>query len=158
MEHPLLIGATMEGKYTKASAVVGFVALAITLWQVIPGSTKNYSGEWSMISEIENAQMTTYVGMKIEWVLHLTQSGNNVQGMAEKIAVNAEKLDFRSRTTLQLKGTLDGNKFTISYIENGSRRETNGILTGEFKGNKFSGTFSSTASDSKGIISGNKIN
>jgi hypothetical protein len=147
----------MEGKYTKASAVVGFVALAITLWQVIPGSKKNYSGEWSMTSEIEHAQLTTYVGMKIEWVLHLTQSGNGLQGTAEKIAVNAEKIDFNSRTTLNLHGTLEGNKFTMNFIENGSQRETNGTFIGEFSNKEFTGTFSSTASDSKGKISGRKL-
>ena len=107
----------MEGKFTKASAVVGVVALAITLWQVIPGTKQNYSGEWSMFSEVEDAQMTTYVGMKIEWVLHLTQSGHELRGTAEKIAVNGEKIEFKSRTSLNLQGTLDGNKFNLNFIE-----------------------------------------
>ena len=147
----------MEGKYTKASAVVGFVALAITLWQIIPTSKKNYSGEWSMTSEIEEAQMTTYIGMKIEWILHLIQSGNDIKGTAEKISENGKKIDFKSRTTLNLQGTLEDNKFTMSFTEKGSRRETSGTFTGTFSKKEFIGSFSSTASDSKGKIIGKKI-
>jgi len=64
---------------------------------------------------------------------------------------------FQKQNIITSAGQLDGNKFVLNFTEKGKLRETRGIFTGEFEGDTFSGSFSSTASDSKGKISGFKV-
>jgi len=78
-------------------------------------------------------------------------------GSGEKIRINGEKLNYSERTTLILNGSILENNFKINYTEKGKLRETTGLLIGTIKDNKFEGTFSQTASDSKGNIIGIRV-
>jgi uncharacterized protein YkvS len=152
----------MKDKLIKIiSAIAAVVTFSIGLWQFIEWrrerSQNRYDGEWGMTSEIETAQLQRYQGMKMDWVLHLSQIDGKLTGTAEKISENSVKIDFKNRTTLNLQGTIEENKFILTFIEKGKRRETSGVFTGEFSNDKFQGTFSSTASDTKGKISGYKV-
>lgn len=148
----------MEGKYTKASALIGVLALGIAIWQIIPATSNNFSGEWRIISKIKGAEMKKYVGMTIEWRFHLMQTGDRIKGAAEKITVNSNKLDYSERVTLTLEGSVEGSSFAINYTEKGKLRTTTGTFKGEFLNkNSLNGDFSSTASDSYGSISGSRV-
>ncbi|MEM9546557.1 MAG: hypothetical protein AAGA77_11330 [Bacteroidota bacterium] len=146
----------MEGKYTKIGTVVGVIALLITIWQISRSQVASFEGEWIMTSQIEEAMKSDYIGMEIQWVLYLTQNGNAIEGTGEKIKVNGEDLDYTSRTKLELKGSIKGNTLNLFYKDFGTRRTTDGFFKGEVSGNTFSGTFTQRASDSKGIIFGEK--
>ena len=152
----------MKRKYIKViSTIAAIITFTIGMWQFIvwfqEKSQKRYEGVWEMTTEVESAELKSYVGMKIDWTLHLSQTDNKLTGTAEKISVNSVKLNFRNRTTLELNGSLNKNRFTLTFIENGQLRKTNGILYGEFSNNKFEGHFFSTASDTKGKITGYRI-
>lgn len=147
----------MEGKYTKISAVVGILALGITVWQLMPNNEKNYSGVWNVESEITSAKMNKYVGMKIQWVFTLSQSKNEITGSAEKISINSMPIPNVERSTITMNGTLNGSNFTLSFVEKGKLRETIGQFQGKFSGSDLAGKFISTASDSQGKISGTKV-
>jgi len=145
-------------KVTSATAAV--VTFLIGIWQFIAWyqekSKANYGGEWKMTSEIESAQLERFKGLKIDWVLHLTQTHHKLTGIGEKIAENSIPLDYKARTTLSLEGSVEGDQFTLTFIEKGHLRETSGTFHGQFSNDKFQGTFSSTASDTKGNIIGYK--
>lgn len=106
---------------------------------------------------VEKAQFKTYIGLNIEWILHLVQIGDQLSGTGEKVSVNSSKINFKDRTTLKFNGNLIDNKFTINFIESGSLRETSGLFKGSFTSTSFLGTFSSTASESEGKITGLKM-
>ncbi|WP_103867579.1 hypothetical protein [Aquimarina sp. I32.4] len=146
----------MEGKYTKTGTIVGIVAVLITVWQINKNKSSEFQGEWIMTSEIQDSQMSNYIGMNIEWVLHITQNGQELEGTGEKIKVNNIKLNYIERTNLRLKGSINGKQFIINYIENGKQRQTSGIFKGQINENIFQGEFSQTAADSKGAIYGIK--
>lgn len=148
----------MEGKYTKISAAVAVIALAITGWQLFPKHKKNFSGIWNMTSVIKSASLQSYVNSEAGWKLTVTQSENNMTGSAEKISVNSVQLAYKDRTSLTLEGTVSNNHFILHFTEKGRLRETRGIFEGDFDGDRFTGTFSSTASDTQGIITGEKQN
>lgn len=147
----------MEGKYAKIGTIVAVITLLITIWQLRKDYVDSFKGEWLMNSKIQKAELTTYIGMEIKWKLYLTQSGKSVEGTAEKIEVNGTKLDYLERTSLDIKGSVNGDVFTLKYIENGKKRKTSGVFEGRLNGNEFRGTFSQTASDTEGIITGSKI-
>ena len=147
----------MEGKYTKIGTILGAVALLITIIQwVAPEKKTLLKGEWKMTSTVQEAKLSTYVGMEIGWQLLLIQDGKTVSGTGEKIRVNKNELDFKDRTRIELEGIIEDDAFTLQFIEKGKLRETVGVFTGTVKDDTFEGVFSQTASDSKGIISGKK--
>jgi hypothetical protein len=142
----------MEGKYTKLSAGLGLIGVIIAIWQLIPAKDKNIDGEWEMTSKICHANLEEYVGMEFKWKLYLTESDKKVSGTAEKIAVNGKDIDFNRRTSMDLVGNIKDDVLTLNYVENGRIRKTSGILITTLKNNTFTGTFSQTASDTKGEI------
>lgn len=146
----------MEGKYTKIGTIVGVIGLLITLCQFIPKRTLQIDGEWNMTSIVNQAKLSIYIGMHIDWKIHFVRSGNKISGAGEKISVNGNELDFRDRTKIELEGTLKDNEFILRYIEKGKLRETTGVFSGVIYDDKLEGTFSQTASDSKGKIIGRK--
>lgn len=147
----------VEGKYTIIGSIAGVLCLLIAAWQLVPGSKKDISGTWKMTSVVESAAMTKYIGMKTEWIVHLAQSGDQISGSAEKIAVDNVPLDFKARNAMSINGKLSVDKFVLSYIEHGRLRETKGSFSGILKKKTFEGNFISTASDSKGRISAVKM-
>jgi len=155
------IANTKRRVFKIISTSAAAITFVIAVWQFIvwhqEKSQPNYSGEWSMSCEIETAEMQKYKGMKIDWVIHLTQNNNRLTGIAEKISVNSVKLDYKDRTTLSIDGSIEHDNFNLPFIEKGKLRESRGIFVGEFSSDKFQGTFSSTASDTRGKIAGYRI-
>lgn len=147
----------MEGKYTKISAVVGVLALMISIIPfVTAGEEKDYSGIWKMQVSVTEAAYNAYRGMQIHWILQITQHSGQISGTGEKIAIGASKLPFKSRTAILINGTVKDGRFILQYTERGARRESQGMFKGKFEGDEFSGIFVQTASDSKGEIMGRK--
>jgi hypothetical protein len=147
----------MEGKYTKISAIATVIALLIAAWQIFPKKKKGISGTWQMTSVVESADLKQYIGMESVWTLNLLQTGENISGTAEKITVNSQKLNYSDRSTLLLNGTIQDDAFAIRFEEKGKLRETSGTFIGDIAKDTFTGTFISTASDSRGTISGFKL-
>lgn len=146
-----------EGRYTKISAVAGVIAIGFAIWQFLPESKANYSGDWQMIIEIEDANSSKFKGMNVEWELHFTHTDNSLAGNGEKISINSARLKYKERTSLTFQGVLKDDFFVITYIEKGKKRQTNGVFKGQFVNDtEFKGEFTQTASDSKGKISGHK--
>ena len=147
----------MDKKIAIIGTIVGVLALIVSIAQLIPKNTADCGGEWKMVVKVEEADMARYIGMELEWKLHLVQNGENIKGTGEKIKVNNEKLPYAQRSRLDLNGVIDGDKFIITYVEKGLLRETIGTFTGEVNDSIFVGDFSQTASDSKGTIMGKKL-
>jgi hypothetical protein len=146
----------MEGKYTKISAAVGVIALLITAIpfynSVTASESIDHSGVWKMQVTVIDAAYTSFRGMKIKWILQLTQQGEELTGTGEKISINDSMLPFSARTDITVKGTVKNEKFVLQYMERGAKRASRGMFKGQFDENKFTGTFTQTASDSKGSI------
>ncbi|NDJ00040.1 hypothetical protein GWA97_13195 [Flavobacterium sp. LaA7.5] len=146
--------------FTIIGGVFTVIGVVITIifftWQQ-PKETKSIDGEWQMYSYVEFARMNKYIGAKVKWKLYLIQSGSQIKGIGEKIAINNEDIDFSSRTKISIDGSVKDNTFLLNFTEKGKLRETCGKFKGTINDDKFEGTFSQTASDAKGKISGIKI-
>ncbi|MBK8955282.1 MAG: hypothetical protein IPM34_06975 [Saprospiraceae bacterium] len=148
----------MEGKYTKIGTIVGILALVITIWQIFPNVDKKIDGEWIMVCKVREADLKKYVGLEIKWKLFITENNQLVKGTAEKIAINNQSLNYDLRTSMKIEGNIKHNIMTLNYIENGRQRQTSGIITATIKDKIFNGLFSQTASNTKGEITGIKVN
>jgi hypothetical protein len=107
----------------KISKIAASITFIIGVWQFVELHYQKlenaYDGEWSMTSELESVQMSKYVGMKIVWVLHLSQTDSKLSGTTEKIFVNSFKLAFKERTCLNLQETIKNIRFILTFIEVG---------------------------------------
>lgn len=151
----------MEGKYTKAGTIIGSIGLLITIVvtviSFIPKSSNNLAGEWLMTSKVFHADMKAYIGAEVQWKMFITESDNKIQGTAEKIKINGVDVDYNQRTSMEFNGVIEENKLIINFVENGKMRKTSGIIIARFKEDTFSGSFSHTASNTKGEIYSVKI-
>ncbi|MDI1257210.1 MAG: hypothetical protein PSV16_14040 [Flavobacterium sp.] len=147
----------MEGKYTKISALVGIIALAIAIWQIYPKAKYNINGEWKMISQIEDSSLSTYKGMTVEWQMFICENANDIKGTAEKVKINNVELSAASRTSLEFEGHITDDQIVLNYQENGKKRRTSGIITAKLNGDSFEGKFSQTAANTKGRIFAERV-
>lgn len=96
----------MEGRYTKIGAIAAIFALLIPVWQIIKEKTESFEGEWLMHSKIEKENLSSYIGLTIECKLYLTQNDKSID----------------------IKGVVNGNVFTLKYVENGKKERQMAFL------------------------------
>lgn len=151
----------MEGKYTRAGTIIGLIGLLITIVvtviSFIPKSSNNLAGEWLMTSKVTHADMKAYIGAEVQWKMFITESDNKIQGTAEKIKINGVDLDYNQRTSMEFNGVIEDDNLILNFVENGKVRKTSGIIIASFQEDTFSGSFSHTASNTKGEIYSVKI-
>ncbi len=145
-----------EGLFTIIGTTVAVIALGITIWQVSPKSSHHLPGEWTVTSIVQQSDYTPYLGARIKWKMFITEHENEIKGTAEKVVYNDKEIPVAIRTKLEIEGTVENNRFSFHYTENGKKRETSGVMTAEFDDNSFKGNFSQSAANSKGIIIGEK--
>ena len=144
----------MEGKYTKIATITGLIVLGITLWQLFSKSDKKLDGEWQMTTTVQEADLKDYKGLQIKWKMFITENSEDIKGTAEKTAINNIPLDYKIHTSMTFEGHIKGNKMILNYTETGKLRNTSGIMEIELQKNRFNGTFSQTASNTSGTVTG----
>lgn len=114
--------------------------------------TGDVSGAWNVISTVESATVDAYKNLRLGFRLHLEQRGNRVVGTGHKIMESGETLPPDRRTPINVDGTLDGNRLSLEFTEQGALRTTAGrfmlYLTDE---GSLRGRFRSDAARSSGV-------
>jgi hypothetical protein len=122
-------------------------------------STPNISGEWYITLTVESSSYKAYIGDVHGIKIYFTQADKAVTGNGEKSDYNGKKLNSNEHIKIDFDGNLNGHTFKTKYTLFGTKRETTGIFEAEITdgGKKLVGTFKGTAADSKGSITGVKI-
>jgi hypothetical protein len=89
--------------------------------------------------------------------MFLSENDNSIKGSAEKVKIDNEELDSKSKTCLTLEGSLKEGKIVLAYSEDGKLRKTTGIIQLQVIGEMLEGSFSQTAANSTGIVLAEKI-
>jgi hypothetical protein len=154
------------------SNVIGGIAFALLLFGINEYifKTKNVSGEWLTTIKITNTTHTAFQGIGIEYKIHLLQLGNQISGRGEKTKdLNPDGTLFHEyprvkRVDIDITGYYEKNflkpsKLYLLVKENGTQRATSAsydLTISYFKKNLITGTFISTAADSRGESSWKK--
>jgi hypothetical protein len=116
-----------------------------------PLAARNLSGKWNIVNTVQKTAYRSFQDMKIGFDLSINQSGKTFTGTGQKVSENGHSLPANSRTPIQLKGSIDGDRVEATFFEEGSLRKTNGRFVWRVdKSGGLSGTFVSTAAATSG--------
>jgi hypothetical protein len=90
--------------------------------------------------------------MNIGFELTINQSGKSFIGQGRKVSENGRSLPATSRTPIEVKGSIDGDRVDATFSEAGALRKTNGRFVWRIDqaSGGLNGTFVSTAAGSSG--------
>lgn len=114
-------------------------------------NTNNLTGKWSVVNTIQKTSFQPFRDLKIGFDLAINQSGNSFTGKGQKVSENGRSLPVQSRTPIEVKGSINGNRVEATFFENGSVRKTNGRFVWQLDSTGgLNGTFISTAANTSG--------
>ena len=115
-------------------------------------NAQDLAGEWRVINTVEKTGYKSFDRMQVGFRLRIKQTGKDFTATGEKFSENGRNLPQNSRTPIQVKGSIDGDKIVATFVEDGLMRRTNGRFIWKLQndGSGLTGTFVSTAANSRG--------
>lgn len=141
-------------------SVVGSTVTAVTvvggffgIYSFMQGYSRyDVTGQWTITNIIESTSYREYKGLKLGYTVFLTQRGTDITGTGEKESEDGKDLSFSGHTQIEITGTISGRKITATFIEKGTKRESEGTFSWTYqpKTKGLVGAFTSTAADASG--------
>ena len=114
-------------------------------------AAKDLSGKWNVVNSVQKTSFHSFQNMNIGFELTINQSGKSFTGAGRKVSENGRSLPASSRTPIQVKGSIDGDRVEATFFENGALRKTNGRFVWRIdETGGLNGTFVSTAARTSG--------
>ena len=120
--------------------------------QPTTSATPNLTGNWNVVNTVDQTSYQAYKNMKVGFTVSINQTGKDFTGKGEKISENGRTLPSTSRTPIEVRGTIDGDKVEATFSESGALRKTNGRFVWRIDKTNggLTGTFVSTAAGTSG--------
>jgi hypothetical protein len=122
------------------------------------GTIQNVSGSWDLATQVESTSYSPYAGLKLGYEMKLEQDGDRVTGVGRKVTENGSEIGPRAQTPLTVNGTIAGDRLTLTFVERGTQRPTQGkfVLLVDEAGT-LRGRFSSNAAQSSGRVEAHRV-
>ena len=119
---------------------------------------RDVSGSWTLSTQLESSSYARFAGLHLGYEINLQQSGNRILGSGRKVTENGTGVGSRAQTPIRVAGTIDGDRLTLIFTEEGTRRTTDGkfVLLLDEDGT-LRGRFSSTAAQSSGTVEARRV-
>lgn len=116
------------------------------------------TGRWSVVNTVQQTSYRPFDNLQIGFDLSINQTGDSFTGRGEKVSENGRTLPSSSRTPIEVKGSVKGDRVEATFFEAGTRRKTNGrfIWRIDKTSRTLSGSFVTTAAGTKGTSSAKK--
>ena len=113
---------------------------------------QDLSGKWNVVNSVQKTRYQSFQNMNIGFELTINQSGKSFTGQGRKVSENGRSLPATSRTPIEVKGSIDGDRVDATFSEAGALRKTNGRFVWRIDqaSGGLKGTFVSTAAGSSG--------
>ena len=112
---------------------------------------KDLTGNWTVVNTVQKTSYRSYQDLKIGFDLSISQNGNSFTGKGQKISENGRDLPADSRTPIEVKGSIEGNRIEATFSEQGTMRKTKGRFVWQIdETGSLNGTFVSTAARTSG--------
>jgi uncharacterized protein DUF4388 len=113
---------------------------------------RDLTGKWNVVNNVQKTSYRSFQNMNIGFELTISQNGKSFTGSGRKVSENGRSLPAGSRTPIEVKGSIDGNRVEATFFENGTLRKTNGRFVWRLDqaSGGLSGTFVTTAAGSSG--------
>jgi hypothetical protein len=115
-------------------------------------AVRDLSGKWNVVNSVDTTSYGSFKNMKIGFALSINQTGTSFTGTGHKVSENGRSLPAGSRTPIQVKGSINGDRIDATFIEEGSARKSNGKFVWRIdrNGRGLTGSFATTAARSSG--------
>ncbi len=115
-------------------------------------TAQDLSGKWNVVNTVNTTAYKSFQNLQIGFALSINQTGRTFTAQGHKVSENGRSLPASSRTPIQLKGTIDGDKIEATFSEQGAMRKTNGRFVWKIDraSGALTGTFASTAAGTSG--------
>lgn len=115
-------------------------------------NVQDLNGEWRVINTVEKTAYKAFGNMQVGFRLIINQNGKEFTAKGEKFSENGQTLPVGRRTPIQVKGSIDGDKVTATFVEDGRSRRTNGRFVWKLQTGRdgLAGTFVSNAANTSG--------
>jgi len=115
-------------------------------------TAQDLTGKWNVVNTVHTTAYKSFQNLQIGFAVSIHQMGRTFTAEGHKISENGRSLPASSRTPIQLKGIIDGDKIEATFSELGAARKTNGrfVWKIDHAGGGLTGTFASTAAQTSG--------
>jgi cytoskeletal protein RodZ len=123
-----------------------------------PSSVPDVTGSWRLATQIESTSYAAYSGLRLGYEMRLEQEGARVTGTGRKVSENGNGIGRRAQTPVTVSGTIEGDRLTLNFVEQGTRRATQGkfvLLVDDER--TLRGRFSSDAARSSGRVEAHRV-
>ena len=116
------------------------------------------TGRWTIINTVRQTSYKPFGNLKVGFDLSINQAGDSFTGKGKKVSENGQALPASSRTPIEVKGSIKGDRVEATFFETGAQRKTNGrfIWRIDRESGALTGSFVSTAARTRGISSAKK--
>jgi hypothetical protein len=113
---------------------------------------EDLNGSWEIRNVVNSTSYPGYRGLRLTYRIVLRQDGERIFGDGEKWAENDRRIPAAERTPIHVSGEVVGREVRVQFTERSSRRVSAGSFRWRLSpdGGSFSGTFASSAADSRG--------
>ena len=109
------------------------------------------TGKWNVVNTVQTTGRGAFQNLQIGFALSINQTGSTFTAKGQKVSENGRSLPASSRTPIQLKGFINGDRVEATFSEQGALRKTNGRFVWKIdRAGGLMGTFASTAAQSSG--------
>jgi hypothetical protein len=117
-----------------------------------PVVARDLTGKWNVVNSVQKTSYRSFQNMNIGFELTINQSGKSFTGAGRKVSENGHSLPATSRTPIEVKGSIDGDRVEATFFEQGTLRKTNGRFVWRIDqaSGGLNGTFVTTAAGSSG--------
>jgi hypothetical protein len=145
-------------KYRERSMPPQSAAVTIESDQVA-SAPQDLSGKWNLVNTVQKTSYRSFKNLEIGFDLAIDQHGNGFTGKGVKVSENGRTLPASSRTPIQLKGSIDGDRIEATFLEEGAVRKTNGRFVWRIDRatGRLTGTFVTTAARTSGKSAARKV-
>jgi hypothetical protein len=115
-------------------------------------ATPNLTGEWNVVNTVDTTAFRSFRNLQIGFAVSINQTGTTFTARGQKVSENGRSLPASSRTPIELKGSIKGDRIEATFSEQGTLRKTNGRLVWKINrsGGGLTGTFASSAARTSG--------
>lgn len=113
---------------------------------------QDLSGTWNIVNTVETTSYGAFKNLKLGFNVSINQTGTTFIGSGEKVSENGRNLPATSRTPIEVKGSINGDRIEATFFEQGTARRSNGkfVWRMDQNGRGLNGTFATTAARSRG--------
>jgi hypothetical protein len=115
-------------------------------------TAQNLSGKWNIVNTVQTTSYRSFKNLQLGFALSIDQNGNSFTGRGLKVSENGRILPVNSRTPIEVKGSIKGDRVEAVFYEEGTVRKTNGKFVWRLDnaGRGLTGSFNTTAARSSG--------